>query len=75
MQTKTLYNMHIYFDADFKNDDFSRLRLHCTPAGTHLLLQHTIAAYYQKILLRSLQLSVVSDPRNVLRHKQWLLTL
>ena len=76
MQTETLYNLLIYIDADYKKDDFSRLRLlYCTPAGTHLLRQHTFAAYYQLILLKSLGLSVVSDPRNVLRHKQRRLTL
>ena len=52
MQTKTLYNLLIYIDADYKKDDFSRLGLYCTPAGTHLLRQHTFAAYYQKILLK-----------------------
>ena len=31
---------------------FSRLRLYCTPAGTHLLRQQTFAAYYQNILLK-----------------------
>ena len=75
MQTKTLYNPLIYIDANYRKDDFSRLRLYCTPAGTHLLRQHTVAAYYQKILLKSPELSVVSDPRNVLRHKQRRLTL
>ena len=47
MQTKSLYNQHIYIDADYKKDDFSRLRLYRMPAGTHLLRQHTFAAYYQ----------------------------
>ena len=75
MQTKTLYNLLIYIIADYKKDDFSRLRLYCTPAGTHLLRQHTFAAYYQYILLKSPGLSVVSDPRNVLRHKQGRLTM
>ena len=70
MQTKTLYNLLIYFDADHKKDDFSRLHLYCTPAGSLLLRQHTFAAYYQKILLKSPRLSVVFDPRIVLRHKQ-----
>ena len=74
MQTKTLYNLLIYIDADYK-DDFSRLRLYCTLAGTQLLHQHMFAAYYQKILLKSPGLSFVSDPRNVLRHKQGRLTL
>ena len=36
-----------------KKDNFSRLRLYCTPAGTHLLRQHTFAAYYEKIFLKS----------------------
>ena len=40
MQTKTLYNLLIYMDADYKKDDFSRLHLYCTPAGTNLLRQH-----------------------------------
>ena len=47
MHTKTLYNLLIYIDADCQKDNFSRLRLYCTPAGTHLLRQHTFAAYYQ----------------------------
>ena len=75
MQTKTLYNLLIYIDGNYKKVDFSRLRLDCTPAGTHLLRQHTFAAYYQQILLKGPGLSVVSDPRNVLRHKQGRLTL
>ena len=75
MQTRTLYNLLIYVNADYRKDDFSRLRLYCTPAGTHLLSQHTFAAYYQNILLNSPGLSVASDPRNVLRHKQGRLTL
>ena len=75
MHTKTLYNLLIYIDADYQKDDFSRLRPYCTPAGTHLLRQHTLAAYYRYILLKSPGLSVVSDPRNVLRHKQGRLTI
>ena len=47
MHTKTLYNLLIYIDADYQKDDFSQLHLYCTPAGTHLLRQHTFAAYYQ----------------------------
>ena len=47
MHTKTLYNLLIYIDADYQKDDFSRLHLYCTPAGTHLLRQHTFAAYYR----------------------------
>ena len=75
MHTKTLYNLLIYIDADYQKDDFSRLRLYFTPAGTHLLRQHTCAAYYQKIFIKSPGLSVVSDPRNVLSHKQGRLTM
>ena len=75
MQTKALYNLLVYIKADVKKDDFSRLRLYCTPVGTHLLRHHTFAAYYQNILLKSPGLGVVSDPRNVLRHKQGHLTL
>ena len=74
MQTKTLYNLHIYIDSHYKKDDFQRLGLYCTPAGTHLLRQHKFAAYYQKILSKNPGLSVISDPRNVLRHKQGRLT-
>ena len=44
MQTKTLNNLHIYIDADYKKDAFSRLSLYCTPAGKTLLRQHTFAA-------------------------------
>ena len=47
MHTKTLYNLLIYIDADYRKDDFLRLRLFCTPAGIHLIRQHTFAAYYQ----------------------------
>ena len=47
MQTKTLYNLYIYIDEDYKKHDFSRLRLYSTPAGTHLLCQYTFAAYYR----------------------------
>ena len=47
MHTLTLYNLFIYIDADYQKDDFSRLRLYCTPAGSHLLRQHTFAACYQ----------------------------
>ena len=75
MQAKTLYNLLIYINADYKKDDFSRLCLYCTPAGTHLLRQHTFAANYQYFLLKNPGLSVVSDPRNVLRHNQGRLTL
>ena len=70
MQTKTMFKLHNYVDTDFKRHDFSRLRVYCTPAVTHLLCQHTFATYYQKILLKSHGFSVVSDPRNVLRRKQ-----
>ena len=41
MHTKTLYNLLIYIDADYKKDDFLRLRLYCTPSSTYLLRQHT----------------------------------
>ena len=70
MQTKALYILHIYIDADYKKDDFSHLRLYCTPASTHLLCQHMFATFYQKILLKSPGLTVVSYPRNVMRDKQ-----
>ena len=53
MQTKALYILHIYINADYKKDDFSPLRLFCTPAGTHLLCQHMFATYYLEILLKS----------------------
>ena len=43
MQTKALYILHIYNDADYKKHNFSRLRLYCTSAGTHLLSQHMFA--------------------------------
>ena len=73
MLPKIWYNLHIYIDADYKQHDFSRL--YCTRAGTHLLCQHTVATYFQWILLKSPGLSVVSDPRNVLRLKQGRLTM
>ena len=75
MQTETLYNQQIYIDADYKKHEFSRLRLYCMPAGTHMLRQHEFAAFYQKILLKSSGLVVVYDPCNVLRHNQGRLTL
>ncbi len=40
MLTKTMCTLHIYIDADYKQYDFSRLRLNSTSAGTHLLCQH-----------------------------------
>ena len=46
METKALYILHIYIDADYKKNDSSRQRLFCTPAGTHLLRQHMFATYY-----------------------------
>ena len=46
MQTKALYILHIYIDADYKKHTVSRVRLYCTPAGTHLLSQHMFATYY-----------------------------
>ena len=58
-----------------KKVDFSHLLLYCTPAGTHLLRQHTFAAFYQRFLLKSPGLRVVSGPRKVLRRKQGRLTL
>ena len=42
MQTKGMYILHIYNAAEYRKDDFLRLGLYCTPAGTHLLCQHTI---------------------------------
>ena len=74
MLTTTLCNLHIYIDADYKKKVFSRLHLYCTLASTQLLCQHTFAMYYQRILSKSPGLSVVSDTRNVLRHKQERLT-
>ena len=67
--------MHIYIEADYKKDDFSRVRLYCTPAGTHFLRQHTFAAYFQWIFLKNPGFSDLSDPRNVLRHQQRRLKL
>ena len=46
MLTKTLYNQHIYIDADYQKEDLSRLRPRCTPAGIRLLCQHMFATYY-----------------------------
>ena len=45
MQTKALYNLHIYLDADDTKDAFSRLCLYYTPECTHLLCQHMFATY------------------------------
>ena len=68
--------MQIYIDADHKKEqDLLRLRLYCTPAGTPLLCQHILATYYRYFLLKSPGLSVVSDPRNGLRHKQERVTM
>ena len=75
MSTETLYYLHIYINADYKKHDFSRLRLYCTPASTHLQCQRTFATYYQQILIKSQGLSVVSDPDNVLMYKQGRLTM
>ena len=75
MQTKTLYNLLISFDSDYKKDNFSRLCLYCTPACTHFLRQQTFAAYYQFILLKNPGLIVVSDPLSILRHNQGRLTI
>ena len=47
MHTKTLHNLLNYIDADYQKDDFLSLHLYFTPAGTHLLRQHTFAAYYR----------------------------
>ena len=48
MQTKALYTLHIYIDADYKKKhNFSRLRLYCESAGTHLLSQQMFATYYR----------------------------
>ena len=46
----------------------------CMRAASHLPCQHTFATYFRKILLKSPALSVVFDPRNVLRDKQGRLT-
>ena len=73
MSSKTWYNLQIYIDADYKRHDFPRL--YCTRAGTHLLCQLRFATCFQWILIKSPDLSVVSDPRNVLRHKQGRLTM
>ena len=70
MQTKTLYNLHIYIDGDYRKDNFARMRLYCTPAGTHLLCQHMFTTCCKQILLKIPVVSVVSDPRNVMRDKQ-----
>ena len=74
MLSKMICNMHIYIDSDHKKEDFSSLRLYCTPAGTRLLCQHMFATWYYQILLKITELSVVSDPRSVLRDKQGPLT-
>ena len=66
--------MHIYIDSDYREDDFSNLRLNCMPAGTHLLRQQMFATYCYQIMLKTPELSVVSGPRNVLRDKQGRLT-
>ena len=39
MLPKTLQNLHIHVDANYKKHDFSRLRIYRTPAGTYLLCQ------------------------------------
>ena len=33
---KTIFNPHMYINADYKNYSLSRLRLYFTAAGTHL---------------------------------------
>ena len=75
MQTKTLYNLLFYINADYNIDAFSRLRLYCTSSCTHWLRQHTFEAYYQYILLENPGMNFVSHPRNVPRHKQGRLTM
>ena len=70
MPAKTLCNLNIYIDAEYKKEDFSRLRLYRTPAVIHLLCQHTFATYYQLILYKSPGLSVVCEPLSVVRYKQ-----
>ena len=75
MQTKALCILHIYIDADYKKFNSSRLRMYCTSAGTHALCQHMFATYYWQFLLKSPGLSVVSDPRIVLRHNRERLTM
>ena len=54
MHTKTLYNLLIYInaDADYKKGDFFRPRLYCTPAGTHLLRQHTFCCVLSKCFVK-----------------------
>ena len=75
--TKTMFNCTFNFMQFPKKMIFRKkmMRMYCTPARAHLLRQHTFATYYQQILLKSPGLSVVSDPRNALRHKQGRLTL
>ena len=46
MQTKALKMLHIYIDGDYKKHNFSRLRLYCTSAGTHLLSLEMFATYF-----------------------------
>ena len=46
MQTKTLCILHPDNNAEYKKDEFSRLCLYCTPAGTHLLCEHVFATYF-----------------------------
>ena len=46
MQKKNVFNLNIYIDEDYKKDHFSLMRLHCTPAVTHLLCQHMFTKYY-----------------------------
>ena len=37
MLTVTLYNMHIYIDADYNKENLSRLDLYFTSADTQML--------------------------------------
>ena len=75
MLSKTLHNLHIYFDAAYKNKTFhacaSIVRLQVLICYVNTCLQSLI----KRFLLKSPSLSVVSDPRNVLRHKQGRLTM
>ena len=74
MQTKTLYNLLSYINANYKKMIFRVwaciVRLQVLICYVNTRLQRII-----NILLKSPGLSVISDPRNVLRHKQGRLTL
>ena len=63
MLSKTLYNLHIYNDADYRKFEFSCLQVLISNVNTRL----------QRIINRFLKnpgLSVASDARNVVRPKQ-----